>query len=125
VTFPKKGTDGYEQALKQKEVLEHFYDQTSWRIQTSSPLKAGLNLAVLRKAAEQIDHQIRPWPIDLGQWERIFDGHRRKTLSRESHRRVPNHQLNLPFTSGGARTSAGDEPQVHLLRGSNSAANLS
>jgi hypothetical protein len=27
VTFPKKGTDGYEQALKQKEVLEHFYDQ--------------------------------------------------------------------------------------------------
>src|SRR5205809_2681721 len=27
VTFPKKGTDGYEQALKQKEVLEYFYDQ--------------------------------------------------------------------------------------------------
>jgi hypothetical protein len=27
VTFPKKGTDGYEQALKQKEVLEFFYDQ--------------------------------------------------------------------------------------------------
>jgi phage gp29-like protein len=27
ITFPKKGTDGYDQALKQKEVLEHFYDQ--------------------------------------------------------------------------------------------------
>jgi phage gp29-like protein len=27
VTFPKKGTDGYEQALKQKAALEHFYDQ--------------------------------------------------------------------------------------------------
>src|ERR1041385_7370980 len=27
VTFPKKGTDGYEQALKQKAVLEFFYDQ--------------------------------------------------------------------------------------------------
>jgi hypothetical protein len=27
VTFPKKGTDGYEQALKQKTVLEFFYDQ--------------------------------------------------------------------------------------------------
>jgi phage gp29-like protein len=27
VTFPKKGTEGYGQALKQKEVLEFFYDQ--------------------------------------------------------------------------------------------------
>src|SRR3954466_3092324 len=27
VTFPKKGTGGYEQALKQKAALEHFYDQ--------------------------------------------------------------------------------------------------
>jgi phage gp29-like protein len=27
VTFPKKGTDGYEQGLKQKAALEHFYDQ--------------------------------------------------------------------------------------------------
>src|SRR3954467_11653787 len=27
VTFPKKGTDGYEQALKRKAVLEYFYDQ--------------------------------------------------------------------------------------------------
>ena len=27
VTFPKKGTDGYEQALNQKAALEYFYDQ--------------------------------------------------------------------------------------------------